>query len=79
MLYTRFDNNSQNPAELNTVNTFQVIAGTVFINPVFEFNGISYGVNGNAKSKVTDYLPYVLGAFRLNDPTFRTNVEDFYN
>ena len=61
------DNFYQNPAELNVVNIFQVIAGTVFINPVFEFNGISYGVNGNAKSKVTDYLPYVLGAFRLND------------
>lgn len=61
------DNFFQNPAELNLINTFQVIAGNVFINPSFKFEGTSYSLNGSAKSNVIDYLPYVLSAYRVTD------------
>lgn len=61
------DNFYQNPAELNTVNEMEIIAGNVFINPTFKFEGVSYGTNGAANSKVTDYLPYLLTAYRFTD------------
>ena len=61
------DNFYQNPAELNTINKMQVIAGNVFINPTFKFEGSSYGANGSAHSNVTDFLPYLLTAYRFTD------------
>ncbi len=57
----------QNPAELNVINTSQIIAGNVFINPLFNFSGSSYGVNGAVKSNVNDYLPYLLTGYRFSD------------
>lgn len=57
----------QNPAELSLVNKSQIIAGNLFINPSFKFQGNSFEANGSAKSNVTDYLPYILGAYRANE------------
>ena len=56
----------QNPAELQVVNNTQAIVGNVFINPNIQFDGRSYDVSGNANSNVTDYLPYILSAYRVN-------------
>ncbi len=61
------DNFFQNPAELSLINKLQVIAGNVFINPSFKFEGTSYGADGSAKSNLTDYLPYMLSAYRTTD------------
>ena len=57
----------QNPAELSLVNKSQIIAGNVFIAPSFKFQGNSFEANGSTKSNVTDYLPYMLGAYRVNE------------
>lgn len=56
-----------NPAELNQVNQFRITGGGVVINPAFLFQGSSYGQYGKAKSNVTDFLPYFLSAYRVND------------
>ncbi|PJD91414.1 MAG: hypothetical protein CK424_07275 [Legionella sp.] len=56
-----------NPAELNTIHTSKLSAGNVFINPVFNFNGTSYGAEGSTNSHVNDYLPYLLSAYRFTD------------
>ena len=61
------DNFFQNPAKLNTIKKMQVIAGNVFINPEFTFQGTALGETGSTKSNVRDYLPYVLGAARVCD------------
>ncbi|MCR9191829.1 MAG: outer membrane protein transport protein [Gammaproteobacteria bacterium] len=61
------DNFFQNPAELNIVNKAQVIAGNVLINPVFRFEGVSYGMSGSAGSNVTNALPYLLSSYRFTD------------
>jgi long-chain fatty acid transport protein len=57
----------QNPAELSLINKLQLTAGNVFISPTVKFNGVSSGKTGSAMSKVNDYLPYLLTAFRMND------------
>ncbi len=60
------DNFFMNPAELNLINKLQFIGGGVIINPYFSFSGDSFGQHGTAKSDVTDFLPYLLSAYRLS-------------
>lgn len=57
----------QNPAELSVINHYQITAGNIWINPVSNFTGTAYGVTGNANSNVTDYLPYILSAYRIKE------------
>ena len=61
------DNFFMNPAELSLVNKFQLTGGDILINPVFSFNGCSYASCGYVKSNETDYLPYLLSAYRFNN------------
>jgi len=61
------DNFYQNPAELSVINKLQLIAGNVAINPSFKYSGMSYGETGTATSNVTNYLPYLLSAYRCTD------------
>lgn len=61
------DNFFQNPAELSQTHKLQLLVGNLFILPKFEFKGISYGQEGKAQSSVSDSLPYLLSAYRIND------------
>lgn len=61
------DNFFQNPAELSLVNKLQLIGGNAFLAPTFKFTGNAYGITGNAKSKATNSLPYLLSAYRFNE------------
>ena len=69
------DNFFMNPAELNLINKLQLIGGGVIINPSFFFRGNSYEQYGMAKSDATDFLPYLLSAYRCNEEiVFGINV-----
>ncbi|MCX7091666.1 MAG: outer membrane protein transport protein [Legionellales bacterium] len=57
----------QNPAELSTVNSSQVIGGNVFITPILNFSGVTPLGSGQVQSKVSDNLPYLLIDKRLSD------------
>ena len=57
----------QNPAVLNSINKVQIIGGNIIINPNIKFEGTSYGRNGSSNSNVTDYLPYILAAYRFTE------------
>ena len=61
------DNFFQNPAELSLVKQKQLIVGNVFIAPNSKFIGVSSGHTGSATSKTSDFLPYMLGAYRINN------------
>lgn len=61
------DNFFQNPAELKIIDNLQIVVGNVFINPTINYSGNAYGVNGQTKSNVNDYLPYLLSAYRFTD------------
>lgn len=61
------DNFYQNPASLSLVNNKQAVVGNIFIMPTFKFEGVSLGESGTAESKVSDSLPYLLTAYRVDD------------
>ncbi len=57
----------QNPAELSLIDEIQLMGGNLFITPTFKFTGTSAGGTGSATSNVTNYLPYLLTAYRVTD------------
>jgi long-chain fatty acid transport protein len=63
----QFEDNYKNPAALCDLQSFELVAGSRWVNPILHFKGTSSGGKGSAKSHVNDLLPFWFAGARAHE------------